>query len=219
MRAAVSLVAFVVRNLRNATQDALFGAGYVNLRRLQRSGRVITGPQTYGIPTIRTYDGGGERLLVGNYSSLGGTYLLGGKHAVDAVTTYPHRINWKLPGAFEDGFPTPTGDTIVGSDVWTCEGSLIMSGVTIGDGAIIAAGAVVTKDVPPYAIVGGNPAQLIRYRFGEEQRDALLEIRWWDWPEEEVRMAVPLIAGTDIGAFIAYARERAGPPTTAARSV
>lgn len=206
----LKFVYYILRNLRNALRDAMLGAGYANLQRLLKSGRVTQGPQTYGIPEILTYDGGRERLVVGNYSSLGGTYLLGGKHAVDAVTTYPHRMLWKLEGAGEDGFPTPTGDTIVGSDVWTCAGSLMMSGITIGDGAIVAAGAVVTKDVPPYAIVGGNPAKVIRYRYDEAVRETLLEIKWWDWPEADVRAAVPLIAGTDVEAFIAYARRRFG---------
>lgn len=75
---------------------------------------------------------------------------------------------------------------IIGNDVWIGEAAIIMSGVTVGDGAIIAAGAVVTKDVPPYAIVGGVPAKIIRYRFGQDQIDALLKIKWWDWPQEKI---------------------------------
>lgn len=212
MLAKLKLVYYILRNLRNAVRDAMFGADYAHWQRLQRSGRVSLGPHTYGIPTVRTFDGGHECLRAGAYSSLNGTYLLGGRHAVDAVTTYPHRINWKMEGAFTDGFPTPTGDTLVGSDVWTCADALILSGVSIGDGAIVGAGAVVTKDVPPYGIVAGNPARLIRYRYDEQQRAALLDIRWWDWPQERVRAAVPLLAGKDIDAFIAYARGAAAVP-------
>ena len=186
----------------------VMGQDAANLRRLQKSGRVTYGPWTYGIPKIMTYHHGTERALFGNYSSIGGTYLLGGQHGIDRITTYPHRINWQMEGAGTDGFPNPTADTHVGSDVWTCENSLMMSGITIGDGAIIAAGAVATKDVPAYAVVGGNPAKLIRYRFTEEQIEALLEIKWWDWPDDEVRKAVPLLSGADIDAFIDYARAR-----------
>ncbi|KAA1396090.1 CatB-related O-acetyltransferase [Aeromicrobium ginsengisoli] len=188
----------------------LVGPDNYTWKRLVKSGRVVQGPQTYGIPAVLTYYLGTERLLVGNYSSLGGTYLLGGKHSVENVTTYPHRINFGMEGMGTDGYPTPTGDTHVGSDVWTCAGSFMMSGITIGDGAIIAAGSVVTRDVPPYAIVGGNPAKLIRYRFTPEQIEALLEIKWWDWPLEEVREAVPMLAQPDIDAFIDYARSKKG---------
>jgi hypothetical protein len=110
-----------------------------------------------------------------------------------------------MEGNYDD-YPVPMGDTVVGNDVWTTENCLIMSGVKIGDGAIVAAGSVVTRDVPPYAIVGGNPAKLIRFRFTEEQIAALLEIRWWDWPEDRVRAAVPYFESEDVDAFIAYAR-------------
>lgn len=188
--------------------DLVAGPDEANLKRLKKAGRVFYGPGSYGVPTIWTYMLDSTRLHIGNYSSIGGTYLLGGQHAVDRVTTYPHRILMGMEGAGADGYPTPTGDTHIGSDVWTCAGSLMLSGISIGDGAIIGAGAVVTRDVPPYAIVGGNPATLIRYRFTAEQRAALLEIKWWDWPEDEVREAVPLLAGDDIDKFIAYARQK-----------
>ena len=148
------------------------------------------------------------RLIIGNYSSIGGNYLLGGQHAIKHVTSFPFRINWRLPGAGEDGNPAVRGDIVIGSDVWVTFGSYILSGVTIGDGAVVATGAVVAKDVPPYAIVGGNPAKVIKYRFTEEQIAALLEIKWWDWPEEEVREAVPYLAHEDVDRFIEYARAK-----------
>lgn len=76
---------------------------------------------------------------------------------------------------------------MIGNDVWIDMNAIVMRGVKIGDGAVIAAGAVVTKDVAPYSIVGGNPAKLIKYRFTEEVIGKLLEIKWWDWDEEKIR--------------------------------
>lgn len=192
-------------------RDSYRGADSSHWRRLQKSGRVTLGPGTYGVPEVWTFMHGTERLHVGAYTSIGSTFLLGGRHAVDRVTTYPHRILMGLAGAGKDGFPTPTGDTYVGSDCWMCPRALIMSGVTVGDGAIVGAGAVVTNDVPPFAIVGGNPARVIRFRFPDDQIEALLEIKWWDWPEAEIRAAVPLIAGDDIQAFIDFARTGSRP--------
>jgi hypothetical protein len=195
--------------LRRA-HDAVLGANEAQQRRLLKSGRMTIGRHTYGVPIIKTYDLSNTRLVVGSYSALSeeAIGMLGGEHAVDRVTTYPLRMRLKLPGAGEDGIPVPTGDTVIGSDVWLTMRTFVRSGVTIGDGAIVAAGAVVNKDVPPYAIVGGNPAKVIRYRFTPEQIEALLEIRWWDWPDELVVEATPLLCGTDIDAFIAWARER-----------
>jgi acetyltransferase-like isoleucine patch superfamily enzyme len=187
------------------------GAGFVGrdavvLRRLQRAGRVTIGVGTYGTPEIFTHMLDETRLHIGNYSSIGSTIMLGGGHPPDRLTTYPLRVLLGMPGAGEDGFPAPSKDTIIGSDVYAGWRSTLLSGVNIGDGAIVGALALVTKDVEPYAIVGGNPAKLIRYRFTEEQIAALLEIRWWDWPEDKVRAAVPWLESEDIDAFIEYAR-------------
>jgi hypothetical protein len=197
-----------VRHLYRRAGEGVYGRDLAVLRRLQRQGRVTYGAWTYGVPTIHTFEHDRTCLRVGSYSSIGSVILLGGEHAADRVTTFPHRIWMGMEGAGEDGFPERTGDTVIGSDVWTCYGSMLLSGVHIGDGAIVAGGAVVTKDVQPYAVVGGNPARLIRYRFPDDQRTELLGIQWWDWPEDEVRAAVPLLADKDAGAFIRYARAR-----------
>lgn len=205
--------AWLVRNAGRNIHETLVGRDLAMLRKLQREGRVTYGPGTYGTPPIYTWMNATESLHVANYTSVGSLIMLGGKHPTDRVTTYPHRIWMDLPGAGEDGFPEPTGDTIVGSDVWLCYESILVSGVTVGDGAIVAAGAVVTKAVPPYAIVGGNPARVIRYRFSDEQIADLLDIRWWDWPEADIREAVPLLAGKDVDEFIEYARARGPRPS------
>jgi hypothetical protein len=199
-----------VRFTFRRAHDAVVEPRLAQQRRLVKAGRMTIGQHTYGIPVIKTYDLVATRLVVGAYSALSeeAIVMLGGEHAIDRVTTYPLRMRLQLPGAGEDGIPVPIGDTVIGSDVWLTMRTFVRGGVTIGDGAIVASGAVVTKDVPPYAIVGGNPAKVIRYRFSPEQIEALLEIRWWDWPDELVVEATPLLSGTDIDAFIAWAREQ-----------
>ena len=217
MREQARFAYHVARNLRIAARNAALGENYAELRRLQRAGRVSFGAHSYGFPKITSHVHDSTCLHVGNYTSIaeGSTILLGGEHPTDRVTVYPHRIMMTMDGAGTDGFPKSTGHVVIGSDVSICEGALQLSGVTIGDGAIVGAGAVVTRDVPPYAIVGGSPARALRYRFDEAQIEALLEIRWWDWPEAKVRRAVPLLADRDIDAFIAFARSDAAVPTTA----
>ena len=94
----------------------------------------------------------------------------------------------RIPEAWDN-----RGDIVVGSDVWIGYEAVILSGVTIGDGAIVGARAVVTKDVPPYTIVGGVPAKPIRKRFSEEDIAQLLELRWWDWPQEKIAASINAI--------------------------
>jgi acetyltransferase-like isoleucine patch superfamily enzyme len=199
-----------LRHALRRAHDAVLEPNYAEQRRLMKAGRMTVGRHSYGIPVIKTYTHDTTKLTIGAYSAVSETsiVMLGGEHAVDRVTTFPLRITLKLPGAGEDGIPVKTGDTVIGNDVWVTQRTFVRSGVTIGDGAIVAAGAVVIKDVPPFAIVGGNPAKVLRYRFTPEQIEALLEIRWWDWPDELVVEATPLLCGTDIDAFIAWAREQ-----------
>lgn len=171
------------------------------------AGRLTMGRHSYGTPRVVMYRHDDTRARVGAFSSLalGVTFVLGGNHPTDRVTTFPLRQMLGLPGAGTDGFPSSKGDIVVGNDVWIGMNALVVSGVTIGDGAIVAAGSVVVGDVPPYAVVGGNPARVLKYRFTEDQIARLLALAWWDWPDERVVEHVDLLSGDDIEAFLATA--------------
>ena len=145
------------------------------------------------------FDFTGDKLVIGKFCMIasGVTFIMNGaNHLTDAISTYPFAIfghGWE--GAME-GKQYPTkGDTIIGNDVWIGYNATIMAGVTIGDGAIIAANSTVTKDVAPYAIVGGNPATEIRKRFDEDRIRKLLDLKWWDWPIEKITANVHLLTG------------------------
>lgn len=145
----------------------------------------------------------GSPVRIGRYSGIthSAVILHGGMHRHDYVSAvHAHRVDGRW--TFPDGLPFSRGPVIIGNDVLVAYEALIMSGVTIGDGAIVAARAVVTKDVEPYAIVAGNPAQLVRYRFDEQTRAALLRIRWWDWPDEKVVRLRHEIDSPDVQGFV-----------------
>lgn len=151
---------------------------------------------------VHEYDSG-RSLTIGNYCSIAAEVqiMLGGDHRFDFVSMYP--FNQFLPEYKHINTSRSKGDVVIGSDVWIGRGAMIMPGVTIGHGAVIAARSLVTRDVAPYAIVGGSPAKQIKLRFSEEQIAALLAIAWWDWPEAVVHERVPELLDGDIDAFIA----------------
>jgi acetyltransferase-like isoleucine patch superfamily enzyme len=178
--------------------------GALTLSEAVAAGILTMGEHSFGWSRIVNLPGDTAKVRIGKYCSLGAgvKIMVGGEHRVDWVTTFPLRVRLGLPGANADGHPTTKGDVAIGNDVWVCIDSKILSGVTIGNGAVIGTNAVVAGDVRPYAIVAGNPAREIRRRFSDDVVDALQRIAWWDWPEETVRERIDSLCGTDIGCFI-----------------
>lgn len=159
---------------------------------------VITmGRESYSRPRVEWHVGDTGRIRIGAFCSIHHTVIMftGGEHRPDWVTTFALRERLKLPGAFESGLPYTRGDVVVGNDVYIGYESLVLSGVTIGNGAVIAARSVVTRDVPAYSIVAGSPAKVVRQRFDDDQQAALERIRWWDWSEAEIVANIDLLSG------------------------
>jgi chloramphenicol O-acetyltransferase type B len=177
---------------------------FVKVQDLVDSGLLVIGRHTYGLPKVWMYHGSESKVVIGAFCSIspGVQIVAGGIHPVNWVSTYPFRAMWGLPGAFQDGTPATNGDIEIGCDVWVGTDAMILSGLRIGDGAIIAARAVVTRDVRPYSIVAGVPAREIGMRFDDEQVAALLRIKWWEWDDEDILAAIPLLSSPDISAFL-----------------
>lgn len=172
----------------------------------RRPAQFSIGDFTYGRPKVR-FPESGARLAIGRYGSIadGVELLLGGNHRTDWVTTYPFPA---LPGlwpeaAGQTGFSGTRGDISIGHDVWIGSQAMVLSGVSIGHGAVIAARSVVTRDVPPYAIVAGNPAKVIRLRFEEATVASLLASAWWDQSRDRIVALLPVLMSGDVAAFIA----------------
>lgn len=150
------------------------------------------------------YPGAPERLTIGRYCQIAhGVRLItsSANHAMDGFSTYPFAVfNQELIGDYSAAIDNRQ-DTVIGNDVWLGFESVVMPGVTVGHGAIIAARSVVTRDVPDYAIVGGNPGCLIRNRYPDDVIERLLALSWWDWDVERIGRHVDLITGADIEAL------------------
>jgi acetyltransferase-like isoleucine patch superfamily enzyme len=169
------------------------------------------GAHTYGQVEIHRW-GDEYRVTIGKFCSLAHVdFYIGENHRIDWCSTYPFMNfagNWPTAEGLT-GHPSCRGDIRVGNDVWIGDRAMILSGVTIGDGAVVAAGALVTRDVAPYQIVGGNPAKPIRLRFPEEQVRRLLAIRWWDWPDDLIRRHVATLCSGDLARLEAIAHGQA----------
>jgi virginiamycin A acetyltransferase len=164
------------------------------------------GPEHFVARCVRYhFDFVGDRLIIGKFCAIaqGAQFIMNGaNHPMRGISTFPFAAMGFVPGEAQglDGDP-PRGDTVIGNDVWIGREAVILPGVTIGDGAIIGAHAVVSRDVPAYAIVVGNPARVTRLRFSEHEIARLLAIRWWDWPVEKITRNVALLRAADIDAL------------------
>ena len=145
-----------------------------------------------------------DRLIIGKFCSIacGAKFLFNSaNHKMASLSTYTFPLFFEEWGLEKENVAQAwdqKGDIIIGNDVWIGYEAVILSGVTIGDGAVIGCRAVVTKDVPPYTIVGGVPAKPIRKRFDEETIKELQKIKWWDWPEEKITGKIPAIQAGDL---------------------
>ena len=137
-----------------------------------------------------------DKLTIGKYCSIGSgaVFVMAGNqgHRTDWLSTFPFYYQANIFKDAKNPYEK-AGNTNIGHDVWIGSEAMIMPGVTIGTGAVIAARAMVTKDVLPYSIVGGNPAEHIKYRFSETQIDELLKLKWWNWNEEKVKASMSIL--------------------------
>lgn len=174
----------------------------------KRYPRYDLGAGSYGMPLVHD-DQEGTILRIGAYCSIASEVqiFLGKNHRTDWISTYPFPAFVSSAHEIEN-YSTSRGDVVIGSDVWLCSGCIILSGVTVGHGAVLAAGAVVTRNVEPYSVVAGNPAKHVRWRFDETTRAALLKSAWWDWPESEIADCMQLLCSNQLEKFIHYANAR-----------
>lgn len=168
--------------------NKIFGLDYYynNLFRANiKSSNIIVGSHTYGrinVPYIKN-----SKIIIGKFCSIArtSTFLVDADHNYNLISSFPIKtelINgWDY---YDESYSK--GDIIIGNDVWIGQNCTILGGVKIGDGAVIGANTVVAKNVPDYAIVVGNPAKIIKYRFKKNEINKLLKIKWWDWPDDKI---------------------------------
>ena len=161
------------------------------------------GQWSYGAPQCRYAHYGDSTLKIGKFCSIAPDVriFLAGEHRTDTVSTYP------FDHMFLDGEKLPRvsaskGPVVIGNDVWIGDGALILSGIEIGDGAVVAARAVVTRNIPPYSIVGGVPADLIRMRFEPAVIAALRRISWWNWPIDKINAELSSLSRGNVAEFL-----------------
>ncbi|WP_407635884.1 MULTISPECIES: Vat family streptogramin A O-acetyltransferase [Kamptonema] len=181
------------------------------IKNFVKSPNIIVGDYSYyddpvdpeGFERNVLYNYGSDRLIIGKFCAIATNVkfiMNGANHKLDGISTYPFPIfgnGWE--SAMDKLMDLPSrGDTVIGNDVWIGYESLIMPGVKIGDGAIVAARAVVVNDIPPYTVAGGNPARPIKQRFSDAEIAQLLEIKWWDWEIDKITRNIDKIMDGDV---------------------
>lgn len=197
----------------NAIYPISGNSNLVFLKNFVKASNIIVGDYTYfddprngpekfeEYNVLYNYDFSKVKLILGKFCAIAAEtrFIMTGDHKLDAISSYPFpifKMGWER--AFQISDLPVKGDIVVGSDVWFGYSSLIKGGVTIGHGAIVAAGAVVIKDVPPYTIVGGNPAKVVKQRFDDTTIERLLQIAWWDWDIAKINRHLGLICHLDV---------------------
>lgn len=164
------------------------------------------GPEKFEQNVLYHYPFIGDKLIIGRFCALarGVKFIMNGaNHKLSGISTYPFQIfgnGWEKSAPPMTDFPYK-GDTVIGNDVWIGYDVLIMPGVKVGNGAVISSRSVVTKDVPAYTVVGGNPARLIKHRYTLDQVAKLEKMAWWNWPVAKISKHLPAITGGDIDAL------------------
>lgn len=159
-------------------------------------------------PSVEFFPDSHAKLRIGNFVSFGPKVMIyvGGEHEYRFVSTYPFPLVFDTDVHYP---PTSKGDVCIGSDVWIGGNATILSGVTIGHGAVVGAGSIVTRNVPSYSVVVGNPAKVIKYRFTVVEICELLDIRWWEWEDALLEQCMPLLMQQNVCELVMFAKNHA----------
>lgn len=202
----ISFVRKKINLCKQEEKENKIRAKYGNLTKYSlKDPNITAGDFSYGIPNISLYTDKPYKISIGRFCSISNNVeiIIGGNHNYRNVSSY------SLIPQVQEIFPDikhpdkPVKNVVIGNDVWIAKNVTILQGVTIGDGAVIGTNSVVAKDIPPYAIAIGNPVKIIKYRFNEQQIEALLRIKWWNWPLEILKERMKEIINEDIDGFIA----------------
>lgn len=192
--------------LTNTVEDKVIVGESIYTKDILEFSKYSIGDYTYGTPCV--FDWSEDAVLkIGKFCSIASDVKIftGGNHRIDWISTYPFNIlNEDFPNAVNiKGHPATKGNVEIGNDVWIGRGTTIMSGVKIGDGAVLGAESLIAKNVNPYEIVVGNPGKVLRKRFDDNVIKMLLQIAWWDWPIDKINEEVKFMCDENIKEFLA----------------